>query len=428
MTGTRPIVMLAYLFPPLGGGGVRRTLKFVKYLPSYGFAPVVITTGSYRYPARDETLLGDLPSGLRVFRPRELPIGKPLEKLSRLLEIAGIRNAPEYVLWPDRWAGWIPVAVGAALRAVRIYRPAALYSTSMPYSAHLAALVAARLTGTPWVADFRDEWAANPHIGPRAPLPEALAERAERAIVETAERIVVTADHFIVGGTGPTSPKRVTITNGVDEEDLAALATAEPPRDRFRITFVGTMYSEIDCAPVFTALRRLVARGAIDPAQVEVRVVGGSYTPINFDTGPIAMRRTGLVDHPKALREMTEATVLLSYVPLVESREARGKNTPFRNTPGKIFEYLASGRPVLSVAHRDNLAFRLVDDLQAGACAEPGDLAAIERAIERLYVRWKSTGLPSSPQVRDTVLKRYSSRRLTRRLAAIVDEVATPPR
>ena len=104
------------------------------------------------------------------------------------------------MLWPDNGLGWAPFAFIAALRAARRDRPDVIYSTSAPYGSHIVAMLVSRLTGIPWVADFRDEWAANPHLAdlPR-PLP-ALAERAERAITARAARVVVVADYFELAG------------------------------------------------------------------------------------------------------------------------------------------------------------------------------------------------------------------------------------
>jgi glycosyltransferase involved in cell wall biosynthesis len=124
------------------------------------------------------------------------------------------------------------------------------------------------------------------------------------------------------------------------------------------------------------------------------------------------IERTGYVDHATAVGEMRRSTALLFYV------------APNSRAPsGKLFEYLASERPLLCVARRDNLAWRLVEEWDAGECAEPDDPQAIERALIGLWRRWEEGTLGPQPEARRRVLERYSRRELTRRLASVLDEV-----
>jgi glycosyltransferase involved in cell wall biosynthesis len=142
--------------------------------------------------------------------------------------------------------------------------------------------------------------------------------------------------------------------------------------------------------------------------------LGGSA----IDLGPVRLAHTGYVDHLQAVRAMRSATALLFYAPM---------NTWAPS--GKIFEYLLAGRPVLSVARRDNLAFELIDELGAGVAIEPDDAEGIDRAISELYRRWSEGALAIGPEVRTVTLERFSRRRqtaeLARELDAVVRESAT---
>lgn len=398
---SRRVLVIAYHFPPLGGGGVQRTVKHVKYLPAHGFDPIVVTTGSGVYHARDAGLETDVSASLPVLRAPELLWGR---RLQRLVQSRGIPCLASIAAWPDQEAGWIPGAVGLALRAIRAHRPDVIYTTSPPASAHLVGLIASRLTGLPWVADFRDEWTANPHGSRPAPLLGALSRRAERLVTRTASRIVVAADSAEILGMLRGDRRRLTISNGVDEADLPAMRPA-PVADRFRLSFVGSLYRGIDCAPVLEALRNLSRRGEIDPGRVEVRLVG-NVGVANLDSEPVPLMRTGYVNHRRAFEEMCEAQALLCYVP-----------SHAKNTPGKIFEYLAADRPVLCVAGEDCLATQLVRELGAGICAHPDDVADIERAVAGMYRRWRNGTLANPPGVREAVLERFSRRKLAGDLA-----------
>jgi glycosyltransferase involved in cell wall biosynthesis len=402
------VVMLAYAFPPLGGAGVQRTLKFVKYLPEHGWEPTVVTVRWSAYQMRDPSLVRELSPDLRVLRAPELPV---TPYLAMALSKLHLERARTFVTWPDPFQGWLPAAVALTLREVRRNGPDVLYTTSAPYVAHLAGLVVHRLTGIPWVADFRDEWAANPHLHDAPASLGRLTRRAERAIAARAH-VVVVGDYFDIAGT--TAARRTTITNGVDPDDLVGLPATDPPRDRFVLAHVGTLYEGQEAAPVFAALRRLVEAGRLDPARVEVRLVGKVALPEgSLDGLPFPVARVGYLGHDDALVEMRRASALLLY-----------RDASSLAPSGKLYEYLTSERPILCVARPEGLASTVVREWDAGACADPRDDGEIERAILELYGRWEQGHLGGAPGVRQRALERFSRRALTGQLAALLDRVA----
>ena len=171
------------------------------------------------------------------------------------------------------------------------------------------------------------------------------------------------------------------IRNGVDPDDVP------PPKprardERFRISYVGALYGGRDAAPVFAALRALIDRGVIDPARFELRIVGAAAIGDDENLERLPRSSTGYVDHRTAVSEMAAADVLLLYAPVEHRWPA-----------AKVYEYLASERPVLCVTGTDNFAFRLVRELDGGPCVEPSDQPGIERVIEQLYRQWKSGDL-----------------------------------
>ncbi len=403
----RRALVIAYYFPPLGGAGVQRTLKFVKYLPEFGWRATVVSTRSRLYRTHDADLRDEIPAGTRVVRPPALPAAR---WLVIALNKVGIKRPQPWIAWPDGGIGWTPMALAAAWREIRRQRPDVIYSSSSPYGGHLVALVLQRLTGIPWVADFRDEWAYNPHLLGQPRLLARLSRIAERAIARRAARIVVAADYFRLAGDAADAP-RATIPNGVDPADLPA-ADGSPPADRFRLSFVGTLYGPIDLAPVMAALERLVADGAIDPARFELRIVGNVMIAGLAAPDGIRMEQTGYVSHARAVAEMRDASALLLYVP----EESLAPS-------GKLFEYLAAERPVLCVTRPDNLAARLVEEWDAGVAAAPSDVPAVAGALHTLYARWDAGTLSPPAGARERVLARYSRRELTRQLAGVLDDV-----
>ncbi len=409
----RRVLMLAYFFPPLGGGGVQRTLKHVKYLPDEGVDAIVLTTRVRWSPIRDAALGEEVRPETVVIRAPELPLQLVKWALGGALRRARLPpRLTSYVGWPDEMVGWVPGATWHALRAVRRYRPDVLYSTLSPASAHLVGLIVSRATGIPWVADFRDAWTRNPQ-GERLARPFAwLSARLERAVVSRANYLVVVDESVELLDVDPDDPRLIVIRNGVDPEDVLPV-TARRRGTRFRISYVGSLYGARDAAPVFAALRALVDRGAIDEELLELRIVGSAALDADPNLDRLPVSRMGYVDHTTAISEMATADALLFYAPTVN-----------RGPSGKIYEYLVSGRPVLCVAGRDNFAFQLVQELGAGYCAQPDDMAAIEDALERLYRRWQDGELEISPNVREETLRRFSRPALARALAGVLEAAA----
>lgn len=408
MSVMRRVLLIAYFFPPLGGAGVQRAVKFAKYLPENGWLPTVLTTRSAIYPVSDPTLSGDVPDEVQVIRARQ-PRGAmaPAVALSAL----GLGRAARVAGFPDAAAAWIPDAVRQGLRAARNQPVEVLLSTSAPPSAHLVALAIHRRTGIPWVADFRDEWAANPGSRDDPAVVRSMARTAERTITSRAGAVTIVEDYFDIAN--PAGTTIAAIPNGVDEDDLRGLDASAPPTDRLRLSFVGSLYDDRDPAPVVAALARLGERGVIDLGRIEIRVVGNDWRA-GERRWPVAVEQTGYVSHGDALIEMCSASALLHYV------------GPSSRAPGgKIYEYLASGRPVLCIAPTDGRAAALVRDSGAGPIAAPDDPDGIERAIVGLYERWLAGGLVEQTQVRRWVLDRYSRRYLTAQLGAVLDSVAT---
>lgn len=401
--------MLAYLFPPLGGAGVQRTLKFVRYLEPLGWEATVVSTKSRHYPARDPSLLEEVPTSARVVRTPAFPLAAWLSLVTYHL---GLKRVSAYLGWPDGGIGWMPFALATAWRTARRDRPDVIYSTSTPQSGHVAALIVSRLTGVPWVADFRDEWAADAFRADQPRVLARLSARLERGLIRRASRVVVAADYFRLEGLVEGDPRRVVIVNGVDDADFPT--GVAPNSHRFVLAHVGTIYGIRDPSPVLRALARLVQGGLIDGEQIEVRLVGSLWLE-GFEPPPgIRVERVGYVDHKLAVREMCTATALLLYVP--------GSSLA---PSGKLFEYLASGRPILCLTHPDNLASRLVREWNAGVSADPHDEEAIELALLTLWQRWQENDLPDQAEARRKTLERYSRRTNAEQLARVLDEAAS---
>jgi glycosyltransferase involved in cell wall biosynthesis len=402
-------LVLAYFFPPLGGAGVQRTLKFIRYLEPLGWDATVVTTSSLHYPAHDPSLLSDVPASTRIIRTRALPLAS---WVGAALYHLRLRRLHAWTTWPDGGEGWAPFAFFAALRAARREKPDVIFSSSAPFGAHLVAMWVSRRTGIPWVADFRDEWAFNPNLGEPPASLTRLTARSETAITAAAREVVVAADYFQLEGLAADDPRRRVIPNGVDEADLPE-RSIQPPKDRFVLANVGTVYDEFDPSAALRALARLAEKKEVEREQVEVRFVGSIWSA-NFEPpAGIRFEETGYVEHSRALEEMYMASALLLYRPSSSLAPS-----------GKVFEYLASGRPVLCLTRPDNLAAKLVREWDAGVVADPHDESAIEAALLTLWRRWQEGGLPDQSEVRRRVLERYSRQAGAEQLAQVLEDAS----
>ena len=413
-TSRSRVLMFAYYFPPLGGGGVQRTLKFVKYLPAEGFDPIVVSGGERGFFLRDTSLSEEVPAGTPVLRARALPLQQAQWKVDGLLRRARLPTGlVNEILWPDGLIGWLPSAVWRGLRAVREHRPQVLYSTALPMTAHLAAMIVHRLTGLPWVADFRDGWTLDPVSGRTSVRSLARARaKLERSVISRVSYVTVVDESIQLLGLPSGDPRRVVISNGVDPDDLNAMPSsraARPASDRFCLSYLGSLYGPRDAGPVFAAIRELIASERLDPVCFELRIIGhASLNGARLDSLPVTF--LDYMDHSRAITEMSRASALLFYQPPSSS-----------GSSGKIYEYLTSGRQVLCVAHPDNLAYRLVEELGAGVCADARDSAAVAEAIESMVADWQRGGtLAVDASVRTEVLRRFSRPRLTADLAEVL--------
>jgi glycosyltransferase involved in cell wall biosynthesis len=227
--------------------------------------------------------------------------------------------------------------------------------------------------------------------------------------VQGAQYTTVACDSIELFGLGREDRRRRHIPNGVDLEDIPTdLGPSTVPLDRFRLSYVGTLYGARDAGPVFDAVRTLVQRGVIDPKRFEIRVVGNAVSASAGEM-PVPVTFTGFVDHHAAVAEMLGSTALILHSPA---------HVP--TAPGKLYEYLTSGRPVLCVANPNNAAYRIVEELGAGECADVRDPGSVEAALTRMVTQWKAGGLPPLEDVHREAIKRFSRAKLAGDLAELL--------
>ncbi len=413
------LLVIAFYFPPAGGGGVQRTLKLCKFLPELGVEVHVLAPSDSKWLARDPQLLRDVPPTTVVHRAPFLgPRASLLDE--RLRGVRGWRRAAVHarfayqrLLIPDKAAPWAATAVPAAVGIVRRYRIDAVLTTSPPNSTHLIGAAVATATRRPWVADFRDSWLAHPHrrYEQRSVRAKRVIERRLAALVARRASALVAVTPGIAGelrGLDELADRRIeVIGNGADFDDFDELRYA--PGERFTLVHAGFFFGQRTPRPVLTALHDLLRRRPELRGRVRIRFVGDLRSSdrewartLGIDD---AWEETGFLPYHEALAAQRAADALLLLIPYAGGR---GDTV----ISGKVFEYLAAGRPLLAAVPPRGIAAELITRLSAGQVVDPDDVSGLAAALEALVDRWQGPGLA------DVELPAAERERLSRRTRA----------
>ena len=399
------LLLVSYYFPPLGGSGVFRALRLSKYLPRHDWAVTVLAADARVRALKDPSLLGEVRSDVTVertasFEPRALYIALNRLGLGRL-----VGRLEPWLMVPDDHRGWVPFATrrGARLLGERKYD--AMVTTAGPYSAHLVGMTLRRRTGIPWVADFRDEWTTNPYLRDRYPTGwhRRLNRALERKVLDGADRVVCVSRPWLdaIRGVAPElgTAKFAVLPNGYDAEHFPT--GPGPPPDRFRVVYTGVFYGHRSPESFFEAVRRAVASGRIPPDDLEVVFMGHGGGEHENDPALGGLLRS--FEHRpyfESLEMLRKAALLLLVVP---PEGGAGNHT------GKLFPYLASGRPILALAPDENVAAELVRSSRSGVVVAPDDPDAIADALVKCHAAWRrGAGLPGQDR---ELIARYEADR-----------------
>ena len=408
-------------FPPGSGGGVQRPLKFATHLPALGIETHVLAPEPADPTAADAEL--ELPTQAWIHRvryvgPRE---GRPSERLlakqgvSRLGTQAALLG--RRLLVPDENVPWSTFALPVAVRLVRREGIDVVLTTSPPPSLHLLGAAVKRTTGAAWVADLRDPLTSHPHRrgyeSQLARLKETTVGGVGRLVASQADAIVAASD-AIAEEARALEPKGrvVTIANGCDFDDFAGLE--HHASDRFRITHAGHFHGNRDPKPFLRALAEsglddVVARFAGDFRESDREYVE------ELGLGD-RVELLGNLSRRRSLELQRDSEALLLLIPDSGGR-GRGVLT------GKIFEYLAAGRPILAAVPPDGAAAQLVRDTGAGVVVPSEDVDALREALRDLRLRWKAGSLDGTP-LTDEWRKRLSRSGRVEELADVLRSVA----
>jgi glycosyltransferase involved in cell wall biosynthesis len=393
------VLLVTRHFPPGGGGGVQRPLKFATHLPALGIETHVLAPD----------VPGSLPDGAELELPTQAWIhrvryvgpraGRPAERLLAKQGLARVGTQAALLgrrlLVPDENVPWSTFALPIAIRLVRREKIDVVLTTSPPPSLHLLGAAVKRTTGAAWVADLRDPLTSHPHRrgyeSQLARLKEASVGGVGRLVASQADAIVA-ASEAIAEEARALEPKGkvVTIANGCDFDDFAGLE--HRTSNRLRITHTGHFHGKRDPKPFLQAL----AESGLDDVVVrfagDFRAADREYAE-SLGLGE-KVELLGDVSRRRSLELQRDSEALLLLIPESGGR-GRGVLT------GKIYEYLAAERPILAVVPPDGAAARLVGDTGSGTVVPPDDVEAMREALLELHRRWREGSLDDTPLSED---------------------------
>ncbi len=424
----KKVLIITYYWPPSGGPGVQRVLKFVKYLPEFGWQPVVLTVENGNYPNIDESLLDDIPSGCRVYKTK---IFEPVNLYKSVAGLTGKENVPTFVLnknekdtfkikaskWiranffvPDAKTGWIKYIHKEGLKVIQEELPDLIFSSSPPHSLQIGAYKLAKETGLKWVCDFRDPWSSAFWQADlkRTAFANSKDKKLEKMVLSSCNA-AITVSHSIAEMFYDICKNNYYILpNGYDDADFDYI---RPKNDKFIISYTGTLGKDQYIDDFLNAVQSLPENLK---EQIEISFYGNFHESVRDSVEKFSLGELIKFYYPRPHSEtvkiMQKSDILLLVIP----------NTPKNEgiLTGKLFEYMATGNFILGIGPSHGDASQILKESGCGKMFDFGsDLTKV--LIDKI-TDWKAD---YRQIINLKVIKRYSRKGLTKQLASVFDEV-----
>lgn len=449
--GRRRLLMIAYLFPPVGGAGVQRVTKFVKYLPQFGWQVTVLTVKNPSVPLLDESLLRDIPTDTVVARARTWEPGYAFKSLvaasndssARTLRStwgstlrSSVKNIARRVvngfLQPDPQVLWVPNAIHLGRDLLERQPYDVILASGPPFSNFLVGRALSSRCDVPLVVDYRDEWdLSNRYMENRkfGRLASSIQRRQQEQVLRASSAVIATTRastaslEMAIQRAGSRAFANC-IYNGFDPEDFSAgpdqiakISADEP----LRVVYVGTLWKLTSMAPFGQALR-LLSRRMPDLGRRLKLVVAGRRTPEEQQELASLQAATGCVEEMPYVEHL-DAVALMRSADLLLANLADLPGTD-RVLPAKAFEYLAVGRPILALTPRGEL-WDLLQSRSGAGLFNPADTAGIAAFLESSLENARGSNLHCGQPADLAGLDRISQ---CRQLTEILDRVSTGKR
>ena len=427
------VLIITYYWPPSGGAGVQRWLKFAKYLRDFGWEPVIYSPENPDYPVLDWTLASDIPSGIEQITT---PIWEPYQFYKKF---TGKKNSDkvhpglltnkkssgwmeQLAVWirgnlfiPDARKFWIKPSIHFLNNYLIDNKVDAIVSTGPPHSMHLIALGIKRKLKVPWLADFRDPWTDIDFYNDLkiSAFADRKHKKLELLTITGCDAMVVVSSEMKVNYEKMGGHNIHLITNGFDPDDLTKEQVV--PDTKFSISHVGSLPPNRNPKVLWEALSGLCIELPNFRDDLEIKLAGNIDQSVLDDLERLGLtsqlNRIEYVPHDQVGILLKQSAVLL--LAINNSPNAKGILT------GKFFEYLAAGRPILAIGPADGDLAQILKDSGAGAISGYSDLEGLKQTIRSMYVKFINKELIVNP----TGIGKYSRISLTEELALILNNI-----
>ena len=429
----KKLLIISYYWPPSGGAGVQRWLKFVKYLRRFGWEPVVYTPENPEAPADDPSLEKDIPEGLMVVKTK---IWEPYAfykkftgrkkydkiKVGLLSENKVPTRTENLSVWirgnlfiPDARKYWIKPSIKYLKSWLNSHPVDALVSTGPPHSMHRIAQALHTQLNIPWLADFRDPWTSIDfyHELKLSHRSDRLHHRMEKQVLEQADRVLVVSNGMLDDFMKIHQRDYLVIPNGFDDEDTTG-GKAEL-HQKFSIAHIGSMGPARNPLILWQALKELVAEQKEFAAHLEVDLLGQVDHSVREQISSHGLdkfiRYIPYMQHDEVVQFQKKVQVLLLVI----------NQTPNAHlvVTGKIFEYINSGRPIINIGPVDGDAADIINETNTRHSIAYEDVSGLKKIIHDQFLLF----LKGENKVNAKNVENYSRLNLTRQLGAVLDEM-----
>ncbi len=432
------LLIIAYYFPPSGGPGVQRVLKHIKYLPEFGWNPIVLTVENGEYQAIDKSLLKEIPESTivrksRIFEPYDIYRKFTGRKKGEALDVNNIKNDNQKspfvdriaeliratIFIPDARIGWFFSAKKEAKKILKEYKIDAIYSSSPPYTCSVIANSLQKETKLPWVAGFRDPWTGFLTTPNRWLIPAAIDRSMEHRVFKNATAVEAAWQGIIKDAFWKyddlDESKFHHVPNGYDSSDFPEGEYVR--NEKFTLTYTGSLYGRRNPKSLFEAIEKLIQMGKIDKEKLKLVFVGrfGEEVEEMFENASFkeCIETVGYVTHKESISYLIKSEALLLIVD--EAKESE------EIVPGKVYEYLGTMRPLFAIAPNESAIAELIYETEAGLVAHQSEIDKIAENLFEFYHHWEKSLPLTEPNVK--AIEQYERRNASKKLAEILDGV-----
>ncbi len=419
------VLIITYYWPPSGGSGVQRWLKFVKYLPGLDWMPTVITTENGDYPAIDESLLSDVPSIIKVIRTKTPTFGKLFQKVigkkvpygsldtdkdDSFLRRISIWIRLNFII-PDARKIWNKKAFKAASKELQSTQYDVLITTGPPHSTHLVGLKLKKKFKIKWLTDFRDPWTKMGYLEnvKRWKLSTFFDSILERKVIRNCDAAIAVSKKILDDFNNIS--KIHLITNGYDHEDFEHKKILKDNKN-FTLNYFGTIPPESSPVPILKAVNLLFENGI---KKIYLNFYGNVNDVVKIELKEYDENNLITFHSYFPHNEMLNLLVNSSMLILIINKVKNNKGI----LTGKIFEYIGSGVPVLGIGPEDGEAAQILKETESGEMFYYDQIEEIAEFIEEKFNDWKNR----KKGIINKKVENYSRIKLTGKLAEILNKI-----